>query len=412
MYNKNMLNKKSIKKSRKYRSKHSIRNRKKSKLRKKSRNKRSIRNIKRRSKSTRKYDYGLLDEIPIEGKPMTNIFSFLSPTEQLNLFTSNPRTLRRDFREYYIHNKEINLSRENSFQYITDEHFRNQINLLTSVSSKILLDLSESDGIVNNENITEIIGLLINNIKVLNLSFNGLINIPESLGRLTNLEKLCIYDSNLIILPLSIGNLVNLKVLELSGINLENIQGIGRLTNLVKLEISGMINFSEVMPNLSKLLHNLINLKELYLIHNQIENIPETIGRLTNLEKLDLRKNRTENIPESIGNLINLKELNLGYNEIVNIPYSVGRLTNLEKLYLLNNQIENIPESIGDLINLKELNLSSNALLSIPLSLNVGRLTKLNTLNLNYNELITDTEEISNITGLDHESDFIFTRRL
>jgi len=104
--------------------------------------------------------------------------------------------------------------------------------------------------------------------------------IPESIGNLTNLISLYIYNNQLTgSIPLEIGNLTNLAHLNLSH---------NQLT-AVPLEIG-----------------NLTNLTSLELYHNQLTAVPPEIGNLTNLERLKLHSNQFSSVSDSICNLTNL----------------------------------------------------------------------------------------------------------
>ena len=191
-------------------------------------------------------------------------------------------------------------------------------------------------------------------------------SLPESIGDLTNLEKLYISNCNLTgSIPESIGNLSSLKTLSLnrSKLNGSIPESIGNLTELTSLEIT---------------------------YNNQLSgNIPESIGYLTNLEDLNLIGNKlTGNIPPSVSNLKSLKQLNLSGNQLSGgIPEGIGNLTNLQILSLGNNSLGgNIPEWIGNLTNLEKLWMSKNQLSgNIPES--IGRLPKLTMVDFQYNQL-------------------------
>ena len=94
---------------------------------------------------------------------------------------------------------------------------------------------------------------------------------------------------------------------------------------------------------------NLINLRELYLQHNQLSSLPATIGNLINLRELCLHNNQLSSLPSEI---LNIKK-------IINIDETSYKINNLDIectiliFGKLNNNIQNLP------INIKEIWLSN-----------------------------------------------------
>ena len=260
----------------------------------------------------------------------------------------------------------------------------------------------------------------------LDLSTNRLSgSLPSSLGNLTNLEVLWLYDNQLSgSLPSSLGNLTNLEVLDLSSNQLSGSipSELGRLT---KLEWLGLYE-NQLSGSLPSSLGNLTNLEGLGLASNQLSgSIPSELGRLTNLEVLDLSTNRLSgSLPSSLGNLTNLEGLYLSSNQLSgSIPSELGRLTNLEVLALSSNQLSgSIPSELGRLTNLTTLYLSFNSLSNVSAlsgltnltelylsgtSLSnvsaLSNLTNLTTLYLSFNSL-SDVSALSGLTNLEYLS--------
>eukprot|EP00533_Pseudo-nitzschia_delicatissima_P010098 CAMPEP_0116079300 /NCGR_PEP_ID=MMETSP0327-20121206/1068_1 /TAXON_ID=44447 /ORGANISM="Pseudo-nitzschia delicatissima, Strain B596" /LENGTH=578 /DNA_ID=CAMNT_0003569915 /DNA_START=260 /DNA_END=1997 /DNA_ORIENTATION=- len=133
-------------------------------------------------------------------------------------------------------------------------------------------------------------------------------SLPPSVGRLQNLEVLCLGSTkNLLNLPQEVGDISSLKSLDLSG------------TGIVSL--------------------------------------PPSIGRLHNLEVLLLpNTKRLSNLPGEIGNLCSLKCLDLGGSTIASLPPSIGRLENLEILRLPHtNNLPSLPKEIVNFNKLKQV---------------------------------------------------------
>jgi Leucine-rich repeat (LRR) protein len=136
---------------------------------------------------------------------------------------------------------------------------------------------------------------------------------------------------------------------------------IGKLKNLTKLALD-YNQISEIPDSISELK----NLAELYLVGNQISKIPDAISELKNLTDLYLGSNQISQIPDSIVGLKNLTELYLSNNQISEIPDAISELKNLTGLYLHSNQISQIPDAIIKLTNLRILDLGNNLIREIP----------------------------------------------
>lgn len=125
-------------------------------------------------------------------------------------------------------------------------------------------------------------------------------------------------------------------------------------------------------------------LQEIYLINNQLKNIPHRLFvPVENLQILDLRRNRLENIPTTALQYIpKLREISLGRNYINRIDeFSFKNLGRLIKLDISHCHIRFIhPNSLKNLTRLSELNVIGNELKSListtilPKSLRVLRL--------------------------------------
>ncbi|MEK6261045.1 MAG: COR domain-containing protein [Planctomycetota bacterium] len=100
-----------------------------------------------------------------------------------------------------------------------------------------------------------------------------------------------------------------------------------------------------------------------------------------------------------------VKELDLSCRyDIINaeklteLPESLGKLTRLQTLNLSNNRLTALPESLGKLTRLQTLNLSINRLTVLPEWL--GQLTQLQTLNLSGNHMTALPEWLGKLTQL------------
>ncbi len=112
---------------------------------------------------------------------------------------------------------------------------------------------------------------------------------------------------------------------------------IGRLTNLQKLYLPG-----NQLTSLPESLGKLKNLTSLSLAYNQLKIIPEWICQLTKLQDLYLEGNKLTRLPDSIGQLINLRTLFLNSNQITSLPDSLERLVNLTTIGINNNPLDDL----------------------------------------------------------------------
>ena len=80
------------------------------------------------------------------------------------------------------------------------------------------------------------------------------------------------------------------------------------------------------------------------------------------------------------------------------VPAEIGRLTSLEVLGLNDNQLTSLPAEIWWLTSLEGLGLSSNKLTSVPAE--IGQLTSLVELDLDWNEMTSVPAEIGQLTSL------------
>lgn len=218
----------------------------------------------------------------------------------------------------------------------------------------------------------------------------------EAFGDLTKLERLHIIGSfqseARYQMPENIGKLTNLEDLQIEYIlNGELPATIGNMKSLKSL----YLNNNYLTGSLPKEIAKLENLTSIQIYNNDLDGaLPDEIGNLKNLTYLDLHKNSIPGpIPATIGNLKDLMILDLKSNELSgNIPSTIGNLTNLIRLELHDNQLSGqIPPEIGNLVNITFLTLNNNHLEGeIP-----SVVTKLNTINLSDNKFTSLAEEIT-----------------
>uniref|UniRef100_A0A672KJY1 Zgc:172282 n=1 Tax=Sinocyclocheilus grahami TaxID=75366 RepID=A0A672KJY1_SINGR len=139
------------------------------------------------------------------------------------------------------------------------------------------------------------------------------------------------------------------------------------MTSLLHLTLSRN-TISQIMPYTFA---DLKRLRALHLDSNRLNIITDDHFRgLTNLRHLILANNQLHNIsPHAFDDFLGtLEDLDLSYNNLVDIPWeTIGRLTNVNTLNMDHNLIENVPLGVfSNLHKLARLDMTSNKLKKIP----------------------------------------------
>lgn len=228
----------------------------------------------------------------------------------------------------------------------------------------------------------------------LDLSNQGIEELPPEIGQLTNLKELDLSGNTLTKLPIEIGQLTNLEVLKLSGNRLTRLpKSLVRIQKLTILDLSNN-QLSAVPVEITTLKH----LKGLNLTANYLVDLPVEIGNLVNLNTFYLSENRLSQLPVHFGSLKQLTSLDISRNQFDTLPAEVSYLTNLRELIVSGNRLTDLPSNLNELIYLKELDLSRNRLSSVPSV--VIQLTSLDSLNLGNNALTDLPDNLVNLTNL------------
>mmetsp|Transcript_23812 Transcript_23812/g.35175 ORF Transcript_23812/g.35175 Transcript_23812/m.35175 type:complete len:277 (+) Transcript_23812:236-1066(+) len=133
----------------------------------------------------------------------------------------------------------------------------------------------------------------------IDISFNGITTVPETLGSLTQLKELNCSCNNITSLPRSIGRLWNLKILKANG--------------------------------------------------NQLSKIPEEIGECKYLTHLLLSENHLTDLPQTIAECFRLKVLKLQSNNLRELPISMAKMDKIEIIDLSNNSdLEMVPTEMQE----------------------------------------------------------------
>ncbi|XP_076918216.1 TMV resistance protein N-like [Bidens hawaiensis] len=201
-------------------------------------------------------------------------------------------------------------------------------------------------------------GLYINSLLEIHLSFNGIEEIPSSIGNFRKLVSLHLVRCGRInSLPGSICSLQHLTTLDLDSTGIEQMpEELGQLEYLEYLDL-GYTKLKHLPGSICMLKR----LKTLILRWCRLlEKLPDDVGEIESLEQLDLQLcfNLRE-IPSSICKLKRLRALDLeGCKSLEKLPEDIGGVQSLEILDLhccIN--LRDIPSSISNLKHLKKLKL-------------------------------------------------------
>lgn len=185
----------------------------------------------------------------------------------------------------------------------------------------------------------------------LDLSYNVVAELPDSLSLLRALTSLSVSHNSLALLPVSLSSLVSLHSLELS---------FNRITSVPDIIFS-----------------SLTSLRSINLQRNRLTAVPSTVSCLVHLESLNIASNNLERLPPEIGRCTALLQLAISGNSLRTLPFEIAQLTRLERLYASQNKVALLPDAcLTSLRALQELDLRDNALHLLPSSLSTLPLLK------------------------------------
>jgi len=280
--------------------------------------------------------------------------------------------------------KELINKLANSYQVVPEE-------------SKFLLEI---ESIINRNSDINFCKPIINKNHVTALDFAGqkLKQIPDSIGSVSKLQYLNLWDNNLTTLPNSIEFLSNLKYLFLDWNRFRKFPDLrwDKLISLEKLSITNNFKLNEFPNSLFLLIKQ--NLIKKYINEGVHSNDTFVLGLLEILTGMKLRKLTNSKlpklyaceykvdldghiigiylygyhsfqinyIPEHLCLLKNLEELVLRDQNITKIPAFIKNLSALKYLDLMRNKIEILPEFLSESISLEVLDLGVNKIKEVP----------------------------------------------
>jgi internalin A len=203
--------------------------------------------------------------------------------------------------------------------------------------------------------------------------------IPDELWELKNLQYLSIRNTNIKKISKNIEQLINLIELDISDNQLIDIpSSIGKLENLEKLKVRSSIPYERteyyynekplrkswvVIDSVNEGLSEDEYLKKYNVeirtnnnLYSGLTNIPKSISKLRKLTYLDLSGNKELKLSDEIGKLPELRELKIDEMDLKEIPSGIQNNIKLETLSITQNpNIKEIPVWIDKLQNLAYL---------------------------------------------------------
>ena len=183
-------------------------------------------------------------------------------------------------------------------------------------------------------------------LRMLNLSGNTQLNIPEILASLPHPEKL--------------------EILVLDSLQLKKLPDVVRdYKNLkqVSLAYNPALDVKETIRVIEELPVAFLNLKG-----NQLTQLPEAITRLTTLKDLNLSHNKLhdEDSYTYLGAMPNLYSLWLDHNHLTQLPKTIGAIDQITYFYIDNNALINLPQEMERMKGLRVLHAGYNAFTELP----------------------------------------------
>ncbi|NXL63366.1 LRC40 protein, partial [Chordeiles acutipennis] len=306
-------------------------------------------------------------------------------------------------------------------------------------SCKLLKELHAGENqieILNAENLKHL-----NSLSVLELRDNKIKSVPDEIALLQKLERLDLANNDISRLPYTLGNLPQLKFLTLEGNPLRTIRrdllqkGTQELLKYLRSKIQDDTSSPNeeppatamTLPSESRInMHAITSLKLLEYSEKQAAAVPDEMFdavRSHPVTTVNFSKNQLSGIPARIVELRDsVCDINLGFNKISSVSLELCKLHKLTHVDIRNNFLTSLPEEMEALTRLQIINLSFNrfkvfpsvlyrisALETILLSnnqvgaidpLQLQKMDKLGTLDLQNNDLLQVPPELGNCENL------------
>ncbi|ONL94936.1 LAP4 protein [Zea mays] len=248
-----------------------------------------------------------------------------------------------------------------------------------------------------------------NSLRTLDLTNNKLVEIPQEIGTLANMQRLVLAGNLIEIIPANIGYLQNLKILTLDRNRISILpEELGSLSNLQQLSVPQ--NFLLCLPKSIGDLRNSSSSGP-FLLKNGRSSLDTgaccsslLLSILSGLDhSRDLLQKRSFVVGHRHGGDGRMSVLNVSDNKLKELPESIGGCSSLEEFQAnasptsgtdleakySGNAIEDVPASICNLVCLKSLSLNGNKIRQLPQNL-LKDCTALQSLSLHDNPITMD----------------------
>jgi Leucine-rich repeat (LRR) protein len=181
----------------------------------------------------------------------------------------------------------------------------------------------------------------LNNVQVLQLTVNGLTQLPAEIRNMKNLVYLASIGNEIREFPRPLCELSDLSELHIHSARLDSLP--------YDIAYLGKLRTLQIQNNKADTFH-----------------FPSSIGYLSHLNTMILYNSRLDTLPSSFGEFKRLKSLTISMCGLNKIPDPITKINGLELLVLDKNRIHELPKSLFALRKLKYLSLQQNQLTSIP----------------------------------------------